>query len=150
MLLMSKESKRCKMCEMMSKVSKEAFIVLIVTHVTLVERVERLHYVHNIHLMLCRKGQKIMLYVETRDKYIFAHNFLNIQPIFNPQKVLESWDLDLSNHTTQCYVCRRGRKLFWLLTPWTCFDIHSIGWYGWKGLSLSFPKLFADWKSVEY
>ena len=47
--------------------------------------------------MLCWKGQKIMLYVETRDKYIFAHNFLNIQPIFNLQKVLESWDLDLSN-----------------------------------------------------
>ena len=23
-----------------------------------------------------------------------------------------------------------------------CFDIHSIGWYHWKGLSLSFPKLF--------
>ena len=24
--------------------------------------------------------------------HIFAHNFLNIQLIFNPQKVLESWD----------------------------------------------------------
>ena len=72
---------------MMSKGSKEA---LIVTHVTHVERVERLHYVHNIHLMLCRKGRKIMLYVETRDKHIFVHNSLNIQPIFNPQKVLES------------------------------------------------------------
>ena len=24
--------------------------------------------------------------------HIFAHNFLNIQPIFNPQRVLESWD----------------------------------------------------------
>ena len=24
--------------------------------------------------------------------HISAHNFLNIQPIFNPQKVLESWD----------------------------------------------------------
>ena len=24
------------------------------------------------------------------------------------------------------------------------FDIHSIGWYFWKGVSLSFPKLFAD------
>ena len=78
------------MCEMMSKGSKEALTVLIVTHVTHVERVERLHYVHNIHLMLCQKGRKIMLYVETRDKYIFAHNFLNIQLIFNPQKVLES------------------------------------------------------------
>ena len=40
--------------------------------------------------MLCRKGRKIMLYIEKREKHIFAHNFLNIQPIFNPQKVLES------------------------------------------------------------
>ena len=31
--------------------------------------------------------------------HIFAHNFLNIQPIFNLQKVVESWDLELSNHT---------------------------------------------------
>ena len=31
--------------------------------------------------------------------HIFAHNFLNIQPFFNPQKVLESLDLGLSNHT---------------------------------------------------
>ena len=74
----------------MSKGSKEALTVLIVTHVTHVKRVKRLHYVHNIHLMLCRKGQKIMLYVETRNKHIFAHNFLNIQLIFNLQNVLES------------------------------------------------------------
>ena len=72
------------MCEMMSKGSKEA---LIVTHV---ETVERLHYVHNIHLMLYRKGRKIMLYVETRNKHILVHNFLNIRPIFNLQRVLES------------------------------------------------------------
>ena len=78
------------MCEIMSKGSKEALTVFIVTHVTHVERVKRLHYVHNIHLMLCQKGQKIMLYVETRDKHVFAHNFLNIQPIFNLQKVYES------------------------------------------------------------
>ena len=52
-----------------------------------------------------------LCYVETRDIHIFAHNFLNIQPIFNPKKVLESWDLDLFNHT--------------LLT---CFDIHKIWW----------------------
>ena len=78
------------MCETMSKGSKEALTVLIVTHVAHVKRVKRLHYVHNIHLMLCRKGRKIILYVETREKHIFAHNFLNIQPIFNPQKVLES------------------------------------------------------------
>ena len=75
---------------MMSKGLKEALTVLIITHVTHVKRVKRLHYVHNIHLMLSQKGQKIILYVETRDKHIFAHNFLSIQPIFNPQKVLES------------------------------------------------------------
>ena len=33
---------------------------------------------------------KRLCYVETRDKHIFAHNFLNIQPIFDPQKVLKS------------------------------------------------------------
>ena len=158
MLLISKRSKvvfvayvhNIDTFNAMLKGSKEALTVLIVTHVTHVERVERLHYVHNIHLMLCWKGQKIMLYVETRDKHIFAHNFLNIQPIFNPQKVLESWDLDLSNHTIQCYVCRsmlKGSKVEITFDP---FDIHSIGWHFWKGLSLSFPKLFADWKSVEY
>ena len=49
--------------------------------------------------MLYRKGWKIILYVETRDKHIFTQNFLNIQLILNPQKVLESWDLDLSNNT---------------------------------------------------
>ena len=30
---------------------------------------------------------------------VFAHNFLNIQWIFNPEKVLESWDLEHFNHT---------------------------------------------------
>ena len=35
----------------------------------------------------------------------FAHNFLNIQPIFNLQKVLEGSDLGLSNHTIKFYVC---------------------------------------------
>ena len=59
---------------LMSKGSKEALTVLIVTHVAHVESVER-------------------------SLNSFVHNFLNIQRIFNPQKVLESWDLDLSNHT---------------------------------------------------
>ena len=42
------------------------------------------------------------IYVDTRYKthpHIPAHNFLNIQWIFNPQKVLESWDWGLFNHT---------------------------------------------------
>ena len=68
------------------------------------------------------------MYVEgvKRSLHSFTHNFLNIQLIFNLKKVLESWDLDLSKHM-QCYVCWRGQKLFWLFTPSTCFNIHSIG-----------------------
>ena len=31
--------------------------------------------------------------------HILAHNFLNIQPIFNLQKVLRSWDLEFFKHT---------------------------------------------------
>ena len=54
-----------------------------------VERVKRLCYVHNIDAFnAMSKGSKD--YVETRDIHLFAHNFLNIQPIFNPRKVLES------------------------------------------------------------
>ena len=86
-LVNTKDQSNACMCEMMSKGSKEALTVLIDTHVTHVKRVKR----------LC--------YAEMRDKHIFAHNFLNDQVIFNPQKVLESRDLDLSNHTIQCYVC---------------------------------------------
>ena len=32
-------------------------------------------------------------------KHVFAHNFLNIQRIFNLEKVLKSWDIGLFNHT---------------------------------------------------
>ena len=52
---------------LMLKESKEALTVLIVTHVAHVERVKR-------------------------SLNSFVHNFLNIQRIFNPQKVLESWE----------------------------------------------------------
>ena len=64
-LVNTKDQSNACMCEMMLKWSKEALTVLIVTHVTHVERVER-------------------------SLNSFTHNFLNIQPIFNPQKVLES------------------------------------------------------------
>ena len=70
-LVNTKDQSNACMCEMMSKGLKEALTVLINTHVTHVERVKR----------LC--------YVETRDKHIFAHNFLNNQLIYNPQKVFE-------------------------------------------------------------
>ena len=71
-LVNTKDQSNAYMCEMMLKGLKEALTVSIDTHVTHVKRVER----------LC--------YVETRDKHIFAFNFLNIQPIFDLQKVLES------------------------------------------------------------
>ena len=74
----------------MLKGSKEALTVLIVTHVT--------------HA----KGVK-------RSLNSFTHNFLNIQPIFSPQKVLESWDLDLSNHTNAMYV--KGVKSYFDFQP---------------------------------
>ena len=35
---------------------------------------------------------------KTTYTHILAHNFLNIQPIFNLEKVLKSWDLELFNH----------------------------------------------------
>ena len=42
--------------------------------------------------------------------HIFAHNCLNIQLIFNPEKVLESWDLELFNHIKACWRCQRQFK----------------------------------------
>ena len=50
------------------------------------------------------KGCNSMYVEDVKDgkrtyKHIFAPNFLNIQPIFNPEKVLESLDLELFNHT---------------------------------------------------
>ena len=73
---------------LMLKGSKEALTVLIVTHV---ERVERLHYVHNIDTFnAMSKGSKDYVMLKKKDIQIFAHNFLNIQAIFNPKKVLES------------------------------------------------------------
>ena len=50
--------------------------------------------------------------------HIFAHNFLNIQWIFNWKKVLKSWDLGHSNHTIKCYVCWRCQK--WLKINKSC------------------------------
>ena len=96
-LVNTKDQSNACMCEMMLKGSKEALTVLIVTHATHVEGVERsLNSSYCYSCYSCQKGQKITLctqyryiqcyverierlcYVETRVKYIFAHNFLNI------------------------------------------------------------------------
>ena len=66
-LVNTKDQSNSCICEMMSKGSKEALTVLIVTHVAHV------------------KGVK-------RTLNSFTHNFLNIQWIFNPKKVLEIRD----------------------------------------------------------
>ena len=79
-----------------SKGSKKALTVLIVTHV---KRVESgvcglcTQYRYNqCYVKRVKRVERVerLCYVETRDKHIFAHNFLNIQVIFNPTKVLES------------------------------------------------------------
>ena len=82
--------------------------------------------------------------------HIFGYNFLNIQPIFNLQKVSESWDLEPSNHTIKYYVCWSMLEVSKVEITFDTSNIDSIWWHGWKALSLSFPKLFADWKLVEY
>ena len=79
--------------KMMSKGSKEALTVLIVPHATHVERVESgvCGLCTQYRYIQCYVERvKRLCYVETRDKHIFAQNFLNIQLIFNPQKVLKS------------------------------------------------------------
>ena len=79
---------------LMSKGSKVMFVAFTqhciqsnVTHLTHVKRVE------SGVCGLCTQYRYIqcyververLCYVETRDKHIFAHNFLNIQPIFDP------------------------------------------------------------------
>ena len=78
---------------LMLKGLKEALTVLIVTYVTHVKRIKSgvcglcTQY---RHIQCYVKRVERLCYVEMRDKHIFAHNFLHIQPIFNLQKVLES------------------------------------------------------------
>ena len=77
----------------MSKGSKEALTVLIVTYVTHVKMVKSGAcglWTQYRYIQCYVERVKRLCYVETRDKHIFAHNFLNIQPIFDSQKVLES------------------------------------------------------------
>ena len=67
----------------MSEVSKVHTRFSIQSNVTHIEGVES-SSIYTIRAeMLCMSKLKTIL-------HIFAHNFLNIQPIFNPKKVLES------------------------------------------------------------
>ena len=51
--------------------------------------------------------------------------------------------------TASTYIALNALEILWL-TSVDSIDIYSICWYGWKALSLSFPKKFLDWKFVEY
>ena len=62
-------------------------------------------YIHNIDTFYAMsKGSKDYVVLRQGTYTFLLITFLIFKPIFNPQKVLERWDLDLSNHTTQCYV----------------------------------------------
>ena len=126
----------------MSKGSKEALKVLIVTHVERVKssvlsftqhciqsNVTHLIHVERVKSVLCIKWPLALPKYAVRAQNFFTHNFLNIQRIFNPQKVLKSWDLDLSNHTIQCYVCRnmsKGLKVKITFDPLTYIALDGI------------------------
>ena len=57
--------------------------------------------------------------------HIFAHNFLNIQLIFNLKKFLESWDFGLSNHI-KSYVCQAETLVFpTILNPMYVKDVED-------------------------
>ena len=78
----------------------------------------------NIHHKSCNamhvKG------VKRSSKWSYT-SLLNIQPVFNLKKVLESWDLGLSNHIIKCYVCWSMLEvLIQPSTPLTCFNIHIM------------------------
>ena len=89
-----------------------------------------------IKCYLCQRCQKMLKMV----LHIFAHNFLDIQPIFNPKKTFGKLTLRAFQSYHQMLSMSKVSKKFWPLTPSTCFNIDR--WYGWKALSLSFPKLF--------
>ena len=125
----------------MSKGLKGALTVLIVTHVTHVKRVERLHYVHNIDIFnAMSKGLKDYVMLKQGTYTFLLIHFL----IFNRFSIHKKfWKAEIRSfqpyHPMLCM--SKGSKVEISFDP---FDIHSIRWYGWKGLSLSFPKHFAD------
>ena len=93
----------------------------------------------------CRRCQRcqILWIIDQRLK-IHTNIFLLITSfIFNGFSIWKKFWLR-AFHSNPMYVkeCRRCWRLFWPSMSSTCFNIHSIWWYGWKALSLSFPKLF--------
>ena len=56
-----------------------------------------------MHCVLCLMSRQSIQNAYTCT-HVSAHNFLNIQRIFNPKKVLECWESGLSNHTIKSHM----------------------------------------------
>ena len=54
---------------------------------------------------------QIMYVYCVQSTHLFAHNFLNIKPIFNLTRILENWDLGLFNHIIKSDVCQSMLKV---------------------------------------
>ena len=158
------------MCEMMLKGSKEALTVLVVTHVKRVEsgvcglctqyryiqccvervkRVKRFCYVHNIDTFnAMSKGLKDYVMLKQGTYTFLLITFL----IFNWFSIGKKfWKAETFPIIPPNLMYVKGIESYFDFQPfWHASDIHNIWWYGWKGLSLSFPKLFSDWKSGEH
>ena len=82
-------------------------------------------------IILCTQYRYIQCYVKRVERLCYmlkqgTNTFLLITfLIFNRFTIRKSFGkLRLRPFQKyQCYVCQRGRKLFWLSTPLTCFDI---------------------------
>ena len=70
----------------MSKMSEMSFSFSL-NVMLYMSKMSKIDQIHLRTVMLCMSKMSKMGKEHT---HIFAHNFLNIQPIFNPQKVLES------------------------------------------------------------
>ena len=69
-----------------------------------------------------------------RAHYVFVHTCLNIQLIFNPIKILESWELMLLRHTIKCCVRQSMLKMSKLKMVFNTFNML-------RHTSLNFPKI---------
>ena len=75
-------------------------------------------------------------------------NFLQIENQLNIKKVMGRYVWMCFVLTALTYIALSALEI--LMPSVDSVNMYSIWWYGLKALSLSFPKLFADWKSVEY
>ena len=69
------------------KRSFNSFLLLLMLLMSKGLKVVFVAYIHNIDTIdAMSKGSKDDVMLKQREKHIFDHNFLNIQPIFNPKK----------------------------------------------------------------